>query len=86
MCFNFSNLPRKYLSSKVLSNLECPSINKLFDLYLQIRMGKEMAAMARQEEETRLRRIVEERQREKEEEERAREAIKKKLGEFVFPA
>ena len=50
---------------------------------MQIRMGKEMAAIARKEEEARLRRIVEERQREKEEEERAREAIKRKLGKFI---
>lgn len=45
------------------------------------RAGKELALAARQEEELRLKRMVEERQREKEEEARAREKIKLKLGE-----
>jgi len=49
-------------------------------VFIQVRMGKEMAAMARKEEETRLKRVAEERQREKVEEDRAREKIKKKLG------
>lgn len=52
----------------------------VYFVFIQVRMGKEMAAMARKEEETRLKRVAEERQREKEEEERAREKIKKKLG------
>ena len=45
----------------------------------RIRSGKELAAIARKEEEQRLRRMAEERLREKEEEARAREKIKKKL-------
>jgi uncharacterized UBP type Zn finger protein len=46
----------------------------------RVRMGKEMAAIVRKEEELRLKRVAEERQREKDEEARAREKIKKKLG------
>lgn len=45
------------------------------------RAGKELALAARQEEELRLKRMVEARQREKEEEARAREKIRLKLGE-----
>lgn len=45
----------------------------------RIRSGKEMAAIARKEEEQRLKRMAEERLREKEEEARAREKVKKKL-------
>lgn len=45
------------------------------------RAGKELAMAARQEEELRLKRMVEARQREKEEEARAREKIRAKLGE-----
>jgi hypothetical protein len=45
----------------------------------RIRGGKELAALARKEEEQKLKRIAEERQREKEEEARAREKIRKKL-------
>ena len=48
---------------------------------LGCRAGKELALAARQEEELRLKRMVEARQREKEEEERARAKIKAKLGE-----
>lgn len=47
----------------------------------RVRMGKEMAAMAREEEAARLRRLVEERQRDKDEAERARAKILKKLEE-----
>lgn len=47
----------------------------------RIRMGKELAAMAREEEATRLRRLAEERQRDKDEAERAKAKIKKKLEE-----
>lgn len=48
---------------------------------LVCRAGKELALAARQEEELKLKRLVEARQREKEEEARAREKIKIKLGE-----
>jgi hypothetical protein len=51
----------------------------------RVRAGKELAAMARAEEDARLRRIVEERRREKEEAERARAKVKKKLGESTRP-
>lgn len=46
------------------------------------RAGKELAMAAKQEEELRLKRIVEERQRERDEEARAREKIRIKLGKF----
>lgn len=46
----------------------------------RIRSGKELAAMARKEEEQRLKRMADERKREKEEALRAKEKIKKKLG------
>lgn len=45
------------------------------------RAGKELAMAARQEEELRLKRILEQRQREKEEEARAREKIRARLEE-----
>lgn len=45
----------------------------------RIRGGKELAAIARKEEEQKLKRIAEEGQREREEEARAREKIRKKL-------
>lgn len=47
----------------------------------RIRMGKELAAAARLEEDMKLKRMVEARQREKEEEARAREKIRIKLEE-----
>jgi hypothetical protein len=47
---------------------------------LGCRAGKELALAARQEDELKLKRLVEARQREKEEEARAREKIKIKLG------
>jgi hypothetical protein len=54
---------------------------------MQVRMGKEMAAMVRKEEELRLKRAAEERLREKLEEERAREKVKKKLGKnYPYPS
>jgi hypothetical protein len=48
----------------------------------RIRSGKELAAMARKEEEQRLKRMADERKREKEEALRAKEKIKKKLGMY----
>jgi UBX domain-containing protein 1/4 len=45
----------------------------------RVKMGKEMAAIARIEEEQKLKRIADERKREKEEEARAREKIRLKL-------
>jgi len=50
----------------------------------RLRYGKELAAIARAEEESRLKRIAEERQREKEEEARAREKIRLKLGKWQW--
>lgn len=47
----------------------------------RVRAGKELAAIARKEEEARFRLMAEERQREKEEEARAREKIRRKLEE-----
>ena len=49
----------------------------------RIRAGKELALAARQEDDLKLKRLVEARQREKEEEERARLKIKAKLGGWV---
>lgn len=48
---------------------------------MRVKMGKELAAAARLEDEQRLKRIADERQREKEEEARAREKIRRKLEE-----
>jgi len=48
----------------------------------RVRAGKELAAIARLEEDNRLRLIAEERAREKAEEQRAREKIKRKLGMY----